>query len=87
MYHVRQYGELPTEVTSMLPESGTVTLRDTPEIPAPHPVLLEAHASVARILHMTAMGEQIENVMRDREEVHCLASDGSTDLGYLLMVV
>lgn len=34
---------------------------------------------------MTAKGEQIENVLRDRKIVRCLASDGSTDVGYLLM--
>lgn len=70
---------------TILPKSGTVTFRGTTKIPAHHPVLLEAQASVARILHMTAIGEQIEKVLRDREEVSCLASDGSTEMGYLLM--
>lgn len=74
------------DVTSILPKSDTVIFRDTPEIPDPNPVLLEANAAVSRTFHMTAMGEQIEKVMRDQEEVHCLASDGSTNLGYHLMV-
>lgn len=71
---------------SLLPKSDTVTFRGTPEVPAPHSVLLETHAGVARILHITAMGEQIKKVLSDRDEVHCLASDGSSDLGYLLTV-
>lgn len=63
----------------MLPKSGTVTLTGTDQIPAPHPVLLQEHAAVARILHLTAMTETIENVLRDRELVPCLAFDGSTN--------
>ena len=69
----------------MLPKSDTVTLTGTDQIPAPHPVLLQAHAAVARILHRTAMAETIENVLRDRELVPCLAFDGSTNVEYLLM--
>lgn len=36
------------DVDFLLPKSGTIILRGTAEIPAPHPVLLEAHAAVAR---------------------------------------
>lgn len=66
-------------------KSSTVTFRGTTQIPAPHPVLFEVHAAVACILHMTAMAEIIENVLRDQELVSCLAFDGSTDVEYLMM--
>lgn len=67
------------------PRVAQSLFRGTAQIPDPHPVLLEAHAEVARILHMIAMAEHIDNVLRDREVVSCLASDESSDLGYLLM--
>lgn len=67
-------------MNSLLPKSGTVTLTGTDQILAPHPVLLEAHAAVARILHKTAMAETMENVLRERELLPCLAFDRSTDV-------
>ncbi|MCJ1348068.1 hypothetical protein MMC31_006299 [Peltigera leucophlebia] len=84
-YRIRKFGRLPGEASLMLPKSDTVTLSGIDQIPAPHPILLQVNAAVAQILHLTAMAETIENVLRDRELVLCLAIDGSTNVEYLLM--
>lgn len=70
-----------------LPLDGIITLtnNDT-SYELPSPAILEAHAAVARILNATGMGEKIEDTLRDREELRCLATDGSTDVHSLLLV-
>lgn len=50
----------------------------------PDPTLLGVHAAIARFLHMSGMGEHIDRIMRDRENIRCLAPDGSTNIGELL---
>ncbi|KLJ07872.1 hypothetical protein EMPG_16654 [Blastomyces silverae] len=52
----------------------------------PSRALLSAHAAVARILHATGMARIIDQIFRDREELRCLAEDGSTDIGWLSML-
>lgn len=64
----------------------TVTLQSSAGTPAPNPYLLQAHAAVARILHMTAMGETIEKTLDERERIGCLANDGSSNIQQLLLV-
>jgi hypothetical protein len=53
------------------------------ELPNPH--LLEAHAAIARILHLTGAGAYIEKALRDREEITCFAADGSTNVERLMV--
>lgn len=69
----------------MLINSSTVTLQNSAETPAPSPCLLKAHAAVARILHITAMGETIEKILAEREDIGCLANDGSSNVQKLLL--
>jgi hypothetical protein len=54
------------------------------ELPAPS--LLQAHAALAKILHATGMGEYIEKVLREREELIGFAENSTTDLRRLLLV-
>lgn len=70
----------------MLLKSTPVTLQSSVETPAPSPYLLQAHAAIARILHMTAMGETIEKTLDEREMIGCLANDGSSNIQQLLLV-
>ena len=49
-------------------------------------MLLEVHASIAQVLHATGMGELMDQILREREEIHHLAANGSTNLGRLLLV-
>ncbi|KAL1969865.1 hypothetical protein VTN77DRAFT_7374 [Rasamsonia byssochlamydoides] len=51
----------------------------------PSPVLLDTHAAIAKILHASGKAEDIERILRDREETRCLAPDGSTDIERLLL--
>ena len=46
----------------------------------PNQHLLRLHSAVAKVLHLTGMSEEIEEILRDRESISCVASDGSTDL-------
>lgn len=48
--------------------------------PLPDKAILAAHAAIARILHLTGMEEEIDEELRDFEDLDCLAEDGSTDL-------
>ena len=55
------------------------------EMPNRH--LLRLHAAVAKILYLTGMGEEIDELLRDRESIRYLARDGSTDVARFLMMV
>lgn len=52
----------------------------------PSRTLLDIHAALARIMHASGMGERIEEILRDRETLGCLAPDGSTDIKSLLII-
>jgi hypothetical protein len=53
-------------------------------IPLPHPILLETHAALARILNASGQGAIIDKFVLDKEKVRCLATDGSSNLQSLL---
>ncbi len=62
-----------------------VTLHDQgSHIRLPSRTLLGLHAAIAEVLHLTGAGEAIDRVLRDREEIHVLAQDGSTDIESLM---
>lgn len=52
----------------------------------PSRTLLGIHATLARVMHASGMGERIEKIIRDRETLRCLAPDGSTDVNSFLIV-
>lgn len=54
------------------------------EYPLPDPSLLRVHAAIAKFLHINGMGERIDKIMRDRENIRCLATDSSTNIEMLL---
>lgn len=83
-YRIMTYPNLP-DSTKTLIKSSTVTLQSSAQTPAPNPYLLKAHAAIARILHMTAMGETIERILDERKDIGCLASDGSSNVQQLLL--
>lgn len=78
------YPDLP-DSTKMVIKSSTVTLQSWAQSPAPSPCLLKAHAAIARILHMTAIGESIERILDERKAIECLANDGSSNVQQLLL--
>lgn len=84
-YRIKTYPDL-SDLTKTAIKSTTVTLQSWAETPAPSPYLLEAHAAIARVLHMTAMGETIVKILDERERIGCLANDGSSNIQQLLLV-
>ena len=69
-----------------MPSDGYVTFTaHDGRYPLPAEKLLAVHAAVAAILHASGMAEVIERILQDRDETPCLAADGSTPIGTLLM--
>ncbi|KZF21946.1 hypothetical protein L228DRAFT_247558 [Xylona heveae TC161] len=54
------------------------------DVELPSRSLLLMHASLAKILHASGMSERIDKVLQDREDIGCLATDGSTRVDELL---
>jgi hypothetical protein len=70
----------------VLPGDGIIifTANDS-RYPLPDGNLLALHASVGAILHASGMSKVIERILEERDETPCLATDGSTPVGILLM--
>jgi hypothetical protein len=49
----------------------------------PDKAILAAHAAIARILHLTGMGEEIDKVLTGLEELSCLCPDLSSVIEWL----
>ncbi|PGH34441.1 hypothetical protein GX50_02709 [[Emmonsia] crescens] len=63
-----------------------VTFQAHTNTPLPSPAILQAHATLANILHASGIGEHIENIMREFEETRYLAPDGSDDIYRLISI-
>ncbi|KAF8449896.1 hypothetical protein BDZ91DRAFT_669441 [Kalaharituber pfeilii] len=85
-YKIVRYPGCPSWYGRLLPENKRITLQSYSAHKLPSPILLETHAAVAKVLHLTGMGEHIDRVFREREDLRCLAADGSTDVGRLMLV-
>jgi hypothetical protein len=83
---MKKYPLFPTIYEAYLPNDGYVTFTaHDGRYPLPDETLLAVHAAVAAILHASGMAEVIDRILRDRDETPCLAADGSTQIGTLLM--
>ncbi|EGC45183.1 conserved hypothetical protein [Histoplasma capsulatum var. duboisii H88] len=85
LYHYRPY------MMRLLPEPDennerVVKFTKHADYELPSRVLLSTHAAVARIQHATGMARTIDQILRDREELSCLAEDGSTDIGQIALL-
>ncbi|KAE8148357.1 hypothetical protein BDV25DRAFT_131304 [Aspergillus avenaceus] len=78
-YTAKSYIRLPYYIKPIITftDNGTGTN-------LPRPELLWLHATIARILHLTGKGDQLDKILRDKESTRDLASDGSTDLSRIL---
>jgi hypothetical protein len=63
-----------------LPITRTLYLTCTPTIDPPSSWLLAIHCAIARILHLSAVGDYIDKMLWDMEE-NSIRADGSTELG------
>lgn len=85
MYRIKTYPDI-SDPAKMLIKSTTVTLQSSAKTPAPSPYLLETHAAIARVFHMTVMDEIIEKTLDERGRIECLVNDGSSNIQQLLLV-
>jgi hypothetical protein len=85
-YFMKKYRRFPSVYKAYLPNDGHVTFTaHDGRYPLPDKKLLTVHAAVAAILHASGMAEVIDRILQDRDETPCLAADGSTPIGTLLM--
>ncbi|KZP33596.1 hypothetical protein FIBSPDRAFT_847512, partial [Athelia psychrophila] len=64
---------------SYLKEGIVVTFKSTNMLlPLPDPRYLALHAACAKIAHTSGAAEAIDSCLRDYEEIHVLACDGSS---------
>ncbi|KAK0749172.1 hypothetical protein B0T18DRAFT_321154 [Schizothecium vesticola] len=66
-----------------LPITRTLYLSENRTIETPSPRLLAVHRAIALILHLSAAGSYIDQILRDVEE-YGIRADGSTELGRLV---
>ena len=69
----------------LLPITRTLYLTENRTIDPPSPRLLAVHYAISQILHLSAAGEYIDRILRDREDLGAKA-DGSTALGPLVQL-
>ena len=86
-YNIKTYDPWPDFFDPFLPENRKVTFTAGAPYALLSRHLLELHAAVARVLHLTGMGDKVDGVQRMRGDIRCLASDGSTDVEALLLFV
>jgi hypothetical protein len=67
----------------IFPAIRTFRLTDNHIIDPPSSRLLAIHRAIALILHLSAAGGYIDNILRDLDELD-VKSDGSTELGHLI---
>lgn len=86
-YKIRTFCPLVRSYSFHLPASRTITLRshDGRE-PLPSPVLLGAHAAIAKILYATGRGETVDQSLDDYRSAGGMAEDGRTDISNLLSI-
>ena len=65
------------------PITRTLYLTENHTIDPPSPRLLAIHRAIALILHLSAAGGYIDDVLRDLDELE-VKNDGSTELGCLI---
>lgn len=65
----------------IFPVERSLFLTDSRTIDPPSPRLLAIHCAIAHILHLSAAGRHIDNILRDLDQGDILV-DGSTPLGH-----
>ena len=64
-----------------------ITFQQHSDAPLPSREALEVHCALAKILHASGMSERIDKIIQGREELKCLANDGSSDAKTLLCIL
>ncbi|KKZ65857.1 hypothetical protein EMCG_08362 [[Emmonsia] crescens] len=74
---------LPAEVVPELPVTRELFLTTDPSIEPPSPRLLAIHRAIAHILHLSGVGQYIDKILQDMDEIGA-REGGSTELGRLV---
>ncbi|KAL6353677.1 hypothetical protein LRP88_12990 [Fusarium phalaenopsidis] len=74
---------LPSGFIDGVPVTRTLYLTEERTIDPPSPRLLAIHSAIAHILHLSAAGDYIDDILRDAEEPGA-REDGSTELEHLV---
>lgn len=87
MYNIQTFTRTPGDVRRTTQEHKTVRLvsRDG-RYPVASPRLLKLHAAVANVCHASGMAGIFDSYLRKRDQIGCLAADGSTGITDLLRV-
>jgi hypothetical protein len=69
---------MPSDVVQI---GQVVTFRTTNEmLKLPDPRYIALHAACARVIHTAGMGQHLDQILRDQEELSVLPEDGSSDV-------
>jgi hypothetical protein len=71
-------------MSPFLPSPPIVTFKSHNNVALPSAELLNTHWVLANILHTSGVGKEVERLMRDWDELQCLANDGSTNFGDII---
>ncbi|CAP94480.1 Pc18g02560 [Penicillium rubens Wisconsin 54-1255] len=88
-YKILTFGR-PLATAGHIPEKVTFTNAAPDDISLPSPVLLHCHCVMAKIFHVSGMGETVEKFMRKWDDLkqgpgsHALRGDGKSDLDKFL---
>ncbi|KAI9764451.1 MAG: hypothetical protein M1840_008474 [Geoglossum simile] len=86
-YHIKKYDNFPSFYEHGLPSDGFVTFTaHDGRYPLPDPKLLSVHAAIGAVLHASGMTENIERILSDFNELRCLAPNGSTEIGMMMLI-
>lgn len=79
-YQICAWGENDPIVDPPLPAWRKLRLDPDRTIDPPSPRLLEIHRAVGQILHLSAAGDHISDIISDLEDIRVIAEDGSSPL-------
>jgi hypothetical protein len=82
-YRIASFLPAPILRDRPLPITRTLHLTDNRTIDPPSHRLLAIYCAIAHILHLSAAGEYIDQILRDAEKLG-VQEDGSTELGRLV---
>lgn len=82
-YRIQSFLEPTFAANIGIPVTRTLFVTDTHTIGPPSPRLLAVHRAIAHILHLSAAGNCIDDVLRDME-TNLIRADGTSELGRLV---
>lgn len=82
VYTFKTFRHFPPNLRHSLPTDGIVTMQQaigSEDVNLPSPVFLDCHHRIAEVLNASGMGEVIEKLIREWEDIKIYESHGSLD--------